>query len=43
LPRLSLKDGELVSDGSPAAVWPNGEAYAFEEEGLVSVPQSVES
>jgi hypothetical protein len=43
LPRLSLKDGELVSDGSPAAVWPNGEAYAFEEEGFVSMPQSVGS
>jgi hypothetical protein len=42
LPRLTLKDGELVSDGSPAAVWPNGEAYAYGDEGLVPVLQSVE-
>lgn len=38
LPRLSLKDGRLVCDGSPAAVWPNGEAYACGDEGLVPVP-----
>jgi hypothetical protein len=42
LPRLSLQNGKLVSDGSPAAVWPNGEAYANGEEGLVPVLQSVE-
>jgi hypothetical protein len=42
LPRLSLRAGELVSDGSPAAVWPNGEAYAHGREGLVPVLQSVE-
>ncbi len=42
LPRLSLDDGKLVSDGSPAAVWPNGEAYANGEEGLIPVLQSVE-
>jgi hypothetical protein len=42
LPRLSLKDGKLVSDGSPAAAWPNGEVYASGEEGLVPVLQSVE-
>lgn len=41
LPRLALKDGKLVSDGSPAAVWPNGEAYAFGQEGLAPLPQSV--
>lgn len=41
LPRLSLKDGEIVSDGSPAAIWPNGEAYAFGEEGFTPLPQSV--
>ena len=43
LPRLSLKDGTLVSDGSPAAVWPNGEVYACGDEGLVPVPQTVGS
>ena len=43
LPRLSLKDGKLARDGSPAAVWPNGEAYACGDEGLVPVLQSVES
>lgn len=42
LPRLSLENGKLVSDGSPAAVWPNGEAYASGDEGLVPVLQSVE-
>jgi hypothetical protein len=42
LPRLSLRDGKLVSDGGPAAVWPNGEAYAYGDEGLVPVLQSVE-
>jgi len=42
LPRLALKNGALVSDGSPAAVWPNGEAYANGDEGLVPVLQSVE-
>jgi hypothetical protein len=42
LPRLSLMEGELVTDGSPAAVWPNGEAYAGGEEGLVPLLQSVE-
>jgi hypothetical protein len=43
LPRLSLKDGKLIADGSPAAVWPNGEVYASGDEGLVPVPQSVDS
>ena len=43
LPRLSLKDGKLVDDGSPAAVWPNGEAYASGDEGLVPVLQPVDS
>ena len=43
LPRLSLKDGKLLSDGSPAAVWPNGEVYASGDEGLVPVPESVDS
>lgn len=42
LPRLSLEDGKLISDGSPAAVWPNGEAYACGDEGLVPVLQSAE-
>lgn len=42
LPRLALQDGQLVSDGRPAAVWPNGEAYANGDEGLVPVLQSVE-
>jgi hypothetical protein len=42
LPRLALEDGKLVGDGRPAAVWPNGEAYAKGDEGLVSVLQSVE-
>lgn len=42
LPRLSLKDGKLISDGSPAAVWPNGETYAVGDEGLVPALQSVE-
>jgi len=42
LPRLALEDGALVSDGRPAAVWPNGEAYANGGEGLVPVLQSVE-
>ncbi len=42
LPRLALENGALVSDGSPAAVWPNGEAYASGDEGLVPVLQSVE-
>jgi hypothetical protein len=37
LPRLTLKDGRLLGDGSPAAVWPNGEAYAVGEKGLVSL------
>ncbi|MBQ0818149.1 MAG: hypothetical protein KBT60_09295 [Methyloceanibacter sp.] len=43
LPRLSLEGGILVSDGRPAAVWPNGETYACGDEGLVPVPQSVDS
>jgi len=42
LPRLTLVDGEIVSDGSPAALWPNGEAYAYGEESLVPVLQSAE-
>ncbi|ODS01000.1 hypothetical protein AUC69_07335 [Methyloceanibacter superfactus] len=42
LPRLALQNGKLVSDGSPAAVWPNGEAYANGDEGLIPVLQSVE-
>ena len=42
LPRLSLDNGKLVSDGTPAAVWPNGEAYANGDEGLVPVLQPVE-
>ena len=42
LPRLALKSGKLVDDGSPAAVWPNGEAYASSDEGLVPALQSVE-
>ncbi len=42
LPRLALENGALVSDGSPAAVWPNGEAYANGDEGLIPVLQSVE-
>lgn len=41
LPRLTLANGRLVSDGSPAAVWPNGEAYAFENGELVPAMQSV--
>jgi len=42
LPRLALENGKLVSDGSPAAVWPNGEAFASGDEGLVPVLQSAE-
>jgi len=42
LPRLALEKGQLISDGRPAAVWPNGEAYANGDEGLVPVLQSVE-
>jgi hypothetical protein len=42
LPRLALEEGKLISDGRPAAVWPNGEAYANGDEGLVPVLQSVE-
>lgn len=42
LPRLTLENGALVSDGRPAAVWPNGEAYANGDEGLIPVLQSVE-
>lgn len=42
LPRLRLEDGALVSDGRPAAVWPNGEAYAFREDGFFPALQSVE-
>jgi hypothetical protein len=42
LPRLTLENGQLVSDGRPATVWPNGEAYANGDEGLVPVLQSVE-
>jgi hypothetical protein len=42
LPRLALENGALVSDGRPAAVWPNGEAYANGDEGLIPVLQSVE-
>jgi len=42
LPRIALADGMLISDGSPAAVWPNGEAYANGDEGLIPVLQSVE-
>ena len=42
LPRLALENGALISDGSPAAVWPNGEAYANGDEGLIPVLQSVE-
>jgi hypothetical protein len=41
-PRLTLENGKLVSDGSPAAVWPNGEAFASGDEGLVPVLQSAE-
>lgn len=43
LPRVTLSEGEIVADGSPAAVWPNGEAYAYGGAGLVPVLQSVES
>jgi hypothetical protein len=42
LPRLALENGALVRGGSPAAVWPNGEAYANGDEGLIPVLQSVE-
>ncbi|MDJ0513337.1 MAG: hypothetical protein QNJ62_07825 [Methyloceanibacter sp.] len=42
LPRLRLKSGALISDGEPAAVWPNGEAYAFREDGFFPALQSVE-
>ena len=42
LPRLTLENGALVSDGSPAAIWPNGEAYAYRDDGFVPVLQSVE-
>jgi hypothetical protein len=42
LPRLALENGALVSGGSPAAVWPNGEAYANGDEGLIPVLQSLE-
>lgn len=42
LPRLKLEDGALISDGRPAAVWPNGEAYAFREDGFFPALQSVE-
>jgi hypothetical protein len=42
LPRLALENGALVGDGRPAAVWPNGEAYANGDEGLIPVLQSVE-
>jgi len=42
LPRLALENGALVSGGGPAAVWPNGEAYANGDEGLIPVLQSVE-
>ena len=41
LPRLTLQDGEVVTDGSPAAIWPNGEAYARGKAGLVPSLQSV--
>ena len=42
LPRIALADGMLINDGSPAAVWPNGQAYANGDEGLIPVLQSVE-
>ena len=42
LPRLSLEEGAFVGGGRPAAVWPNGEAYAQGKEGLVPVLQTVE-
>lgn len=42
LPRLALEKGKLVGDGRPAAIWPNGEAYANGVEGLVPALQSVE-
>lgn len=42
LPRLTLENGALASDDRPAAVWPNGEAYAHSKEGLVPLLQTVE-
>lgn len=42
LPRLTLENGTLVADGRPAAVWPNGEAYAFRKDGFFPALQSVE-
>lgn len=42
LPRLTLENGALVTDGRPAAVWPNGEAYAYREDGFFPALQSVE-
>ncbi|MGH6737166.1 MAG: hypothetical protein ACRECX_13985 [Methyloceanibacter sp.] len=42
LPRLTLRDGKPVADGSPAAVWPNGEAYAYVDDVLGAALQSVE-
>lgn len=42
LPRLTLENGRLVTDGRPAAVWPNGEAYGYREDGSFPALQSVE-
>lgn len=42
LPRLALENGALASGDRPAAVWPNGEAYAYGQEGLVPVLETVE-
>ncbi len=42
LPRLALENGALVAGDRPAAVWPNGEAYANGKEGLVPVLETVE-
>lgn len=42
LPRLTLENGALVGGDRPAAVWPNGEAYAKGKEGLVPILETVE-
>ena len=36
LPRLKLENGALVSDGRPAAVWPNGESLHLSRGWLLS-------
>jgi hypothetical protein len=43
LPRLAMRDGDFVRDGSPAVTFPNGEAYAIGDEGLVLVSDQAKS